>query len=126
MEEFENSKFEVPTHLFTIVLVLVFRYGYTSSNAESAIYFGPFFTCQDLSIVCHYFIWRTNSSNTVFICSGSDNSLRIRANLSNLKFLKANIWKHVYPLIDFTDANHVSEYMTSFMRCGLKAHTIFL
>ena len=48
--------------------------------------------------------------------SGSDASLCIRANLSNLEFLKANIWKHLKTLIGLIDANNVSEYMTSFMR----------
>ena len=56
--------------------------------------------------------------------SGAANSLCIRENLSNLEFLKAIIWKHVYPLMDFTDAKNVSEYITSFMWCGLRAHTL--
>ena len=56
MEGFENNKFEVPTYLFIIVMVLVLRYGEASSNIESAIDIGLFFTCQDLSIIYHRFI----------------------------------------------------------------------
>ena len=48
--------------------------------------------------------------------SGVDAYLCIRANLSNLEFLNANIWKHLKPLIDLIDANNVPEYMISFMR----------
>ena len=45
VEKFENSKFEVSANFFTLVLVLVFRYQYTSSNAVSAIDIGPLGAC---------------------------------------------------------------------------------
>ena len=58
--------------------------------------------------------------------SGSDASLCIRANLSNLEFLKANIWKYLKPLIGLIDAKNVSEYMISFMCWGIIAHNLVL
>ena len=53
-------------------------------------------------------------------------SLCMRANLSNLEFLKANVWKYLNPRMDLTDAKNMFEYMTSFMRCGLRVHTLVL
>ena len=58
--------------------------------------------------------------------SGAFASLRIRWILSNLECLKANSWKHLYPLIEQMDEKNVSEYMTSFMRRGRNTHDLVI